>query len=814
MSRYVWDIEASDLLNHRSIDYTASPYQLKDDYKFHCVVFHDVDTAEEVEFIGTDIKRVKEFVLDTATELIAHNSISYDHTAMKAGFGMDFDIGVYDGEPGEFYTLRQDSICGKPITITDTLVLSKTLNPDRMQHSIDFFGKILGLEKIDWRAKAVELGLIEANAPRGAEFKVYHPEMLTYCKRDVQVNVKVWKMLLKEWGKWNWADAYSLEKATAEIIVRQEHRGFWFDSDKAGVLVRDLDVKMEALRKIVEPLIPPKPIGKTAAKEFIPPKIQFKKNGEPSALIQKWIEKHGGSLDRTLEDDGWCTQLFDTYYKLPMPLEPIKTHVEAKINDTTHIKGWLKELGWKPSQYKERDLTVDSKKKKLSREQYEAACARYVEQTMESPFKQDRLDHLDITSAKLAQRLAAHDWEKRPLKVYTNPTLTVGMEKEVDPALLALSDKFAYSKEVSNYLTYSHRRNSILGGGIDPDDFDEDDEFSGKGWLAVERLEQDHRIPTPADTCGAATSRFKHRVVVNVPRVTSLYGGEMRSLFGVDLSAGMVQLGYDFASLESRIQAHYTWRYDEEDKAYCNSLIQEKPNDIHSITAKKVSAAIGQEFGRTPAKNVAYACAYGARPARVAKTVGCSLELGERIFNAFWDAAKPLALLNENLKKYWTSTGGKKFILGIDGRKIPTRSESALINSLFQSAGVICAKKTMVLHDRLLRQNGLIVDFWRDDWKNAVFAQQLIAMHDEAQLETAKSLVKWKMFKTEGDAKDWKSKNEGWSAIGHSERGYYVAKSIVTDLVEAAVTATSEHFGLKVPLAVEYIAGRNWAECH
>jgi hypothetical protein len=162
------------------------------------------------------------------------------------------------------------------------------------------------------------------------------------------------------------------------------------------------------------------------------------------------------------------------------------------------------------------------------------------------------------------QKLLKHDL-KRPLKVYTNPTITVGMEKEIDPALLELADKFPHAKLVSEYLTYSHRRNSILGGGqevFDDDDRDEEDEYAGKGFLAAERISVDGRIPTPADTCGAGTSRFKHRLVANIPRVTSLYGKEMRGQFGVDVEDGFIQLGYDFDSLEAKIEAHYVYKYD------------------------------------------------------------------------------------------------------------------------------------------------------------------------------------------------------------------------------------------------------------
>lgn len=722
--RLYWDIEATDLLNSNSVDYTASPYKLKESFKVHCVVFIDIDTLEEFEFVQEDIYKAKQFIIDNCKELIAHNSISYDHMVMMAAYGLDFEIGVFNGEKSSHYKLLTDSICGIPFTLTDTLVMSKTLNPDRPMHSIDYFGRLLGLEKIDWRAKAVELGLIEYNAPKGAEFKTYHPEMLIYCKRDCHVGIKVYKYLLNEWGTWNWADAYELEKAVAEIITHQEHRGFKFNSEKAKECVRDLDAKMEELRAIVEPLIPEKPIGKTAAKEFIPCANQFKKNGEPSANILKWIDKHNGTLEKT--DDGYVATIFEKQYKLPIPQEPIVTHVKTNIKDTTFIKGWLVEkFNWQPSQYKERDLTVDSKKKKLSQEKFIETVERYVEQTLNSPFCKDRCEHLEVRPKDLLAKLLKHD-TKRPLKVYTNPTLTVGMEKEIDPKLLEIGDKFAHAKDISNYLTYSHRRNSILGGNVDPDDVDEEME---KGWLSVERLEQDGRIPTPADTCGCATSRMKHRLVANVSRTTSLYGQQLRELFGSDVESGYYQLGYDFASLEAMIESHYCWRYDDEDKAYCTSLVQEKPNDVHTKTAAKISEVLRREFKRTPAKSVKYCCAYGGQPARVAKTVGCGLEDGRLIHAAYWEAAKPLADLQVRLKTYWETTGGKKFILGLDGRKIPTRSASAIINSLFQSAGVICAKRSMVVHNRKLKEHNLTVNFWKEDWKNKNFVQQMIAYH-------------------------------------------------------------------------------------
>lgn len=702
MRRVVYDIEANGLLDETTIDYTSSPYKLRDSFVIHCLVAKDIDSGEVFKFVQDEVKTAFPQFTEQVSHWISHNGINYDHLALKLYLGLDYEI-----EP--------DTFMGKPVVIDDTMVMSKTLNPDRLGHSLEFFGGVLGFPKMDWRGEAVALGLIEANAPRGAEFAVYHPRMLDYCTIDVELTHQVFNYLKNEWGEWPWDEAYKTEKAVAEIITRQQHRGFKFNSEKARACVTFLDAEMENLRALVEPLIPPKKITKTAAKEFTPPAKQFKKDGSFSAHMENFLKKHDGVFNQATN----TVTMFGKEWPLPLPAEPLVTEQRATLDDTTHLKEWLVTLGWEPTTFKEKDLTLDSKKKKLTPEKYAETVERYVEQTFAGAFWKHRCDHIGCRPESLRQRLLDHKLTK-PLKVLTNPTLTVGQEKEIDPELLKLADKFSYAQEVSTYLTYKHRRNSILGGGVDPDD----DEEASVGYLSAVR--EDGRIPTPADTCGAGTSRFKHRLVANIPRVSSPYGEEMRSLFGVE--DDKLQIGYDFDSLEARIEAHYCFKY-KGGPEYGESLIAEKPFDVHTLTAKKIALAIGQDFARQSAKPVKYGATYGAQAAKIAKIVGCSLELAEKIFDAFWDAAEPLKLLKEALTKYWENAGGKKYILGIDKRKVPTRSKHALLNSLFQSAGVICAKKAMILHDRMLREEGLIVDFFRQDWRSQTYCQQLIAYH-------------------------------------------------------------------------------------
>lgn len=712
--RLAFDLEASGLLDESTVDYTASPWELKDCFKVHCAVFLDIDTGTYYKFVQEECYTLlKPWLLENATELIGNNIIDYDLTVMKAALGIDF-------------TIYPDTICGKPVKIWDNMVISKALNPDRPQHSVEYFGNMLGYPKMDWRAKAIELGVITEDSPKGSEFLQYVPEMLEYNTIDAEISAKIYKWLMKEWGDWKaWDEVVALESAVRDIVTKQSHRGFWFDKKLAEANVRDLDIRMEEIRQRVEPLIPPKPLPKTKLKDLTPPVKQFLGSGGTNAHIRNFVAKHGGELTQD-EEGTWHTTLYGKDYTLPIPAEPLFAVEPAKLSssagDSAHLKGWLVGLGWCPTQYKERDLTCDSKKKKLSKEAYEKAVERYVEQTLSSPFMQDRLDELDVRANKLLDKLMKHDIS-RPMKVYTNPTLTVGQEKEIDPQLLLLADKFPYAKDVSDYYSYTHRRNSILGGGVDPDDEEEEAE---KGFLAQYR-ESDGRIATPADTCGAATSRFKHRGVSNISRVTSIYGEQMRSMFGADTRTHY-QLGYDFNSLEAVIESHYVYKYPG-GKEYGVSLTAAKPNDCHSVLARNITELLGRPFPRGTAKNVKYGASYNAQPPRLAKTIGCDLHTANIVFNTFWSFASSLKDLKEKMQQYWETTGNKKFLLGLDGRKLPVRSKGNVINTAFQSAGVICAKRAMVLHDRKLRAEGYSVDFWRDDWKNAKYVQQMIAYH-------------------------------------------------------------------------------------
>lgn len=1125
-----WDRETTGLLDETAIDYCAVPYKLKDSFKTHCIVVEEHETGKVIAFYDgptyvLDGREYKETVEGVTYTLKDYIPIEYEHRPKKefkayiletkpkrvvAHNQIQFDLLVGKLEEDMDYDLFPETWCGLPVEFTDTLVKAKCLNPDRLGgNSLEALAEKTGVRKVDFRPYIVE----------AERFKHFAADMLYYCIRDVKANTAVDLLLQKEEGDWNWKDAIQLEKEVKFVITIQEHRGFKYDKELASNCIEELDTLMEERRVKIEPILPPKAPTKAFEKTVTPPARQFLKTGGYSEDMKKFVDKHAGKLLGPNADSVLEVELFGSVYSLPIAREPLVKEVPATLNDSTHIKEWLVGMGWMPSEYQEKDLSVKTGKIKKTREEFEESVEKYVAQTLASSFCDDRCEYLETTPEQLRQRLLRTK-EGRSCKVLTNPKFTKGQEKEICPNLEAMSEKFPYARDIVDYLTYKHRRNSILGGGLE---WDEEEEAE-KGFLAYVRA--DGRISTPADTCGAATSRFKHRVVTNIPRTSSLYGEPMRAQFGVDDTC--YQIGYDFDSLEAKEEAHFCWRYDK-DKQYCNSLTMEKPNDVHcyaedteiltstgwklfgdidcedkvaqwdnneisfvkplgivwqdysgkmvsiknkvmdqlvtpnhrvftvdprsglttvreammfvnmtsqfsvpisgvyqkestsdfvrllvavqadgcmakdctavqftfvkarkykrllwlleansaeysvgthtrkgrveyrvriiskglgekihailglhkklpyslieegygkliveeskfwdgternsstsvldttcqytrdflqacgavngynvycqtyinkkgsfgsctihrclinegthtktfkasrdvelvdyvgkigcvsvpsglvlvrrngkvcvsgnTIMAKKISSIISKEFSRTPAKSVKYGATYGATEKKVAKIIGESLYVGTQVYNAFWEAAMPLKMLKEKLKVYWETIGGKKFILGIDGRKVPTRSQHAILNSLFQSAGVICAKRAMVIHYRKLKAEGYIVDFFKDDWTTRKYCQQLIAYHDEAQLEVSKALVQFKMFATKEEAQAFKDgQDKVWSDIKDSPKGgVFVAYSRPGELATEAVKEAGEYYKLNVELTAGYVVGKNWAMCH
>ena len=669
LGRFVIDIETNNLLSNM-LDYSSLPYKLNSGARLWCIVVRDVDTDDVKELVSEngssitkeDLKRI----LSDCSELIGHNAIKFDLLALKLFGVLDYDIGYLD---------QSDKLFGKDIKVTDTLVRSRLLNPDRKGgHSLGAWGKVLGDFKGDFH-----------------EFSKFTPEMLSYCIQDTKVTSLIFDKLEKEYqGYIGWKKAEKMENKLADIAVRRETYGFWFDKEKAIACVEDLTEKMQELSDNVNPLLPPKPMTKGTLKKYTPPIKQINKDGSVSAIMAKFAIRH----DAIIEDE-----LF--IYKgmaREMPFtEPLETHEVADISDLDHVKSYLIELGWRPMEMKIRDLTKDSKKQSISYEKRVETLDRWLVQTFdEGKYKDVRLRDLDmgmkVTKEVVRKKLLPMLEKDFPVRVPTSPCVRVGVEKELCPNLTKLGDKVSFANDFVLYQTYKHRKSSIAGGKLD--DVDYEDEYPDTGYLSMYR-EEDERVSTPAIEIGAGTQRYRHISIANIPRVTSVYGEELRSLFGC--GKGMYQFGFDFSSLEARIQGHYVLPFNGEELAV--SLLAEKPNDLHSINARKLG------MDRGDAKAIAYMLIYGGSSKKAKTMLGISQEEADALVENFWEEVKPLKDLKEALTAAWEKRG-KTNIVAVDGRKINIRSQHSLINFLFQSGGVICAKYSTVFLYKLLEEQG------------------------------------------------------------------------------------------------------------
>ena len=789
---WVVDIESNNLLSE-SLDYTAFPYKLKKKAKLWCVVLRNVETNEVRYAVKENITKawMKENLKD-CEYLIAHNGIKFDLPMLKLFGVLDYKIG---------YINESDTVFNQDITIIDSLILSRWSFPDRFGgHSLESWGERVGEAKTNFRKECIDKGIIERNSPQGAEFQVYSDVMLNYCKQDTLVNSKSFVRLLREVDFEKFQLSIKQENKLADLALNRESLGFKFDKNLAIQCVDDLTIKMQNLADIVNPLLPPKLMNKGELKDYTPPKRQIDKEGNITASMLKFITNTNG-LYKQEGNDFYYIDKDENEFKLPLENKPIQTHIKAEITDLDHVKMYLIELGWKPTEWRERDLTKDSKKQFIPYEKRIKALERWVDETIKGKYTITRLEKLGVKQSKLDSWIlkVKQDLKKdRPIKVPTSPCVRVGVEKNLCPNLEKLGEQVAFAKDFTLYLTYKSRKSNIAGGDIEDMDFDL--ESPNTGYLSTYR-EEDGRIPTPAIEIGATSHRYTHIKVANIPRASSIYGKEMRSLFGC--GDGAYQLGFDFSSLEARIMAHYVWNY-KGGQELAQMFLAEKPNDWHTVTSIKL------ELSRTDTKSVNYAAIYGASGKKIAQMLGVSLEKGEEILNGVWDNAPALTELKQYIENFWEKNN---YIIGIDGRIIKIRSKHSILNTLFQSAGVICAKYVTVYLMQYLEHNKYCIS----PFVGKPDVCSMIEYHDENQLYVNEKLLKFKDFNTKEEVEqiinNWKGNQLSTiSEINGKFRLY--AQNPVSIGIEKAIKKVESFLKLNIPLGFEWAAGKNWYECH
>lgn len=282
--RLVWDIESD------AIEAT----------KIHCIVAQDVDTKKIYKWRPDQIELGLAFI-DKADVHIGHNLIGYDMCVVKELYGYDF------------FNKK----------IYDTWLMSMVLNYNRgHKHGLGGWGEHLGYSKLDF-----------------SDFKNYSEEMLTYCVRDVELNTKVYEILIQEFKdqaskKPMLAKGLRAEHDAAVFEAQCRMKGWVFNVDAAETLDEIMAIELRQIERRVHPKLP----EMTIMVDKEPKKAKYNKNGDFNAVTKRLLAEYLGHEPKV---ENWDPEEeFQRSY-----------NTQVTLGNLDEVKEYLFSIGWKPDDW-------------------------------------------------------------------------------------------------------------------------------------------------------------------------------------------------------------------------------------------------------------------------------------------------------------------------------------------------------------------------------------------------------------------------------------------------------------------------------
>ena len=339
-----------------------------------------------------------------------------------------------------------------------------------------------------------------------------------------------------------------------------------------------------------------------------------------------------------------------------------------------------------------------------------------------TPFMRRKLQEFNLGSRKqIGEYLVEFGWKPKKFTPIGQPM--------VDERTLANIKEIPEARLIAKYLLLQKRIAQI------------------DSWF--ESQEEDDRVHGFVIPNGTITGRMAHRKpnMAQVPSLKSPFGKECRSCWIVP--EGYKLVGIDASGLELRMLAHYM-----KDEEFTNEIIH---GDIHTFNQKLA----GLE-SRDQAKTFIYALIYGAGDGKLGSVVGGSQADGKRLRQHFFDNRPTFKALGDKVRR----AAQKKYVKGLDGRKIFVRHPHAALNTLLQGGGAIAMKRALAMLDSLIRLQTLDAKF-------------VANIHDEWQMEVKEELV-----------------------------------DFVGNLAVDCIKTAGNYYNLLCPMDGEYKVGDNWSETH
>lgn len=674
--------------------------------KVHCLVIREAENDNEHVFVGWDEVDAGVRLLEQADVSVAHFGLGYDIPVLERLHGFNPKTGH----------VRRDSLVMSQMLIGD---IKESFDFDEWRaakrriekgnakqfefkskyigsHGLDAWGYRVGLAKGDYAAIMEAKGL--------DPWAECNPEMVEYCRGDVEVLKKLWndriEPLMKQGNEAANKRAVAIEHFMAKTMHELERNGIKFDT-LAG---RKLAAELEARRKELEA-----EIVAEFGERIEPAKWMHRPNpnNEPAVLTNNQYTYTGNLMWHPRHD--WQLKAFNQHREMwgawkgprkaprrknskkPPPIPPYR----VRVADSDLV---VEEGSYTPILRKK--VQVDSRK-------------------------------------QVARRLLELGWEPDELTPTGDPVLS-------ETALNKAAETIPIAKKVATYYLITKRLGQLQNGK--------------QAWLKL--VDDDGFIHPTIRPCATVTARATHANpnISQVPAIKFLkkgdktvagwgeegeWGSDCRALFIVP--EGFKQVGSDLSGLELRAFAEELYDYDE--GAFFNVLMNE---DFHEKNRQILDIP-----NRTDAKRFIFAWMYGAGDEKLGsiiypeRTVTAKKNAGKtlrsRITSGITGVANLLNDIRRSIrrrsnadKKANNPLGSHKrgvgLITALDGRLIAVRGMHAALNTLLQSAGAIVSKYWIYCILQELKKRG-----YKSGYENDyVF---MVWSHDEVQFAVREHLA-------------------------------------------------------------------------
>lgn len=704
---------------------------LEDVSKFHCGVSQDYFTGETFEYgpdqLGEYIKQLEAEAAKPNGLIVFHNGIKYDIPALDKLKRLYFGKRLNIPRKRVMDTLVLSRLIYANIRDIDAGLLRTGKLPGSRfgSHALEAWGYRLGEMKGEYKNDFVAMCAREGTPyVKGMEWAKWSPEMQAYCVQDVVVTSKLVTKIMSDpyyfpgglapngehWMKS--IKAVHLEHEVAWTLAQMERNGFPFDQDAAERLYADLA-------------------------------------GQRSDLLVKLIKTFGSWY----EPKGGTEQ-----FRHPVTRKPIEFWSDGRVMPRVKYP-------------KVGGVYTKDGKRKDKRETFEAAPYTPVEFITFNPASGKHL----IRVLKIAGWEPTEFTEKGAPKVDDETLEGVHVDDPEAQSCIAL---------VRDYLMIQKRIGMLAEGD--------------NAWMRL--VGSDGFMHGSINPNGAVTGRATHSYpnMGQVPSSSSPYGPECRSLFGAILARHLpgwencVQVGVDASGLELRCLGHFGARFDN--GAYADTVLNGDVHWANGLAAGLIPAGTvrdkhndAHEAWRGNAKTFIYAFLYGAGDAKIGSIVGGGAKRGKELKKAFLDGTPVIADLraaledsliadqkwNQALRKFdikWK----RRWIKGLDGRKIHVRSPHSALNTLLQSAGALVCKAWVVEVERILMEEHGLTHGWDGDFCFMAW------VHDELQIAARTPAI----------------------------------AELILGVSKQAIQHVAEVFEFRCPLDTDGKTGPTWRECH